>query len=416
MKSLRLAYESLRFAWHALRSNILRTTLSLLGVTIGIFAIIAVFTIVDAMESGMRSSLSFLGDKVIYVQKWPWGFGGGPYPWWKYFNRPSPTYTEFKFLDRYVESKAAVAILDGRGGIMLKNGSSSTNNSNVQGISYDYNVISDFPVENGRYFSIQEMDASREVAVIGWEVADILFPNSDPIGRTLKVKGINFQVVGVLEKKGASMLDFGPGMDQSCYIPYGTFSKMFQGNYADPTIAFKGLENDQGLQQLEGEITGLMRSRRSIKPLEDNSFALNRPEMAANAITSIFDVLGVASWVIGGFSLLVGGFGIANIMFVSVKERTNIIGIQKSLGAKNTFILLQFLFEAIFLSLIGGGVGILLVFLLTQVVPMGSLEVVMSIKRIVMGFSIASIIGILSGIIPAAIASRLDPVIAIRST
>jgi putative ABC transport system permease protein len=205
-------------------------------------------------------------------------------------------------------------------------------------------------------------------------------------------------------------------MDQSCYIPYGTFSKMFQGNYADPTIVVKGLENDPGLQQLEGEITGLMRSRRSIKPLEDSSFSLNRPEMAANAITSIFDVLGVASWVIGGFSLLVGGFGIANIMFVSVKERTNIIGIQKSLGAKNTFILLQFLFEAIFLSLIGGGVGILLVFILTQVVPMGSLEVAISIKRIVMGFSIASIIGVLSGIIPAAMASRLDPVIAIRST
>jgi putative ABC transport system permease protein len=415
MKSLRLTYESFRFAWQALRSNILRTTLSLLGVTVGIFAIIAVFTVVDALENSIRGSLSKLGDGIIYVQKWPF-IPSNNYPWWKYFNRPALTITEFKYLERYLESKKAIAIIDGKGNVTLKNGSSSINGIAVRGVSADYNQISDLSIENGRYFSYQESEAAREVAVIGDEIARSLFPNSDPIGQTLKIKGIRFQVVGLMKRQGESMFNFGPNADLTCYIPYGTYSKMFQGRYAEPTFMIKGLESDAGLQQLEGEIIGLLRSRRSIKPLEEESFSLNRPEMIANAITPIFNVLGIASWVIGGFSLLVGGFGIANIMFVSVKERTNIIGIQKSLGAKNNFILLQFLFEAIFLSLIGGGVGILLVFFLTQVLPLGSLEVGLSIKRIVMGFSIASVIGILSGIIPAAMAARLDPVIAIRSS
>jgi len=413
MNPFRLTFESFRFAWQALKSNLLRTTLSLLGVTVGIFAIIAVFTIVDALEGSVKGSLSKLGDRVIYVQKWPWGFGG-PYPWWKYFNRPSPSVAEFKFLDRYLESKEAVAILDARGGITIKQNTNSINQTTVQGISADYNLISDFDIVNGRYFSFQEMESAREVAIIGDEIAQALFPNADPVGKTIKVKGNKFQVIAVLKRQGESMLNFGPSIDMSCFIPYGTFSKLYQGFDPDPLILVKGLESDPGLQTLEGELTGLMRTRRSLKPLQEDDFALNRPEAAAKAFASIFDVLGVASWVIGGFSLLVGGFGIANIMFVSVRERTNIIGIQKSLGAKNSFILLQFLFEAIFLSLIGGGVGLLLVFLLTQI-PMGSLEVGLSIKRILMGFSIASVIGTLAGIIPAALASRLDPVIAIRS-
>jgi putative ABC transport system permease protein len=415
MNFFRLTFESLRFAWQALKSNILRTTLSLLGVTIGIFAIIAVFTVVDALESSVKGSLSKLGDRIIYVQKWPWGFSG-PYPWWKYFNRPSPTVTEFRFLDRYLESKEAVAIFDGSGGITIKQNTNSISQTTVLGISLDYNLITDFDIVNGRYFSSQEMDASREVAIIGDEIAQALFPTGDPIGKTIKVKGNKFQVIGVLKRQGESMLNFGPSVDLSCYIPYGTYSKLYQGNDPDPTIIVKGLENDPGQQQLEGEITGLLRSRRSLKPLQEDDFAMNRPEAAAKAFGSIFDVLGVVSWIIGGFSLLVGGFGIANIMFVSVKERTNIIGIQKSLGAKNSFILLQFLFEAVFLSLIGGGVGLLLVFILTQVLRLGSLEAALSLQRVIMGFSISSVIGIASGIIPAFMAARLDPVIAIRSS
>jgi putative ABC transport system permease protein len=169
-----------------------------------------------------------------------------------------------------------------------------------------------------------------------------------------------------------------------------------------------------GLQNLEYEVKGKMRTIRGLKPYEEDNFAINRSEMMADAIGEMFSIIGIAGWVIGGFSILVGGFGIANIMFVSVKERTNIIGIQKSLGAKNFFILFQFLFESVFLSLIGGGVGILLVSLITFI-PMGTLDIILTPGNIMLGLGVSVVIGVLSGIIPAVIASHLDPVIAIRS-
>jgi putative ABC transport system permease protein len=220
-------------------------------------------------------------------------------------------------------------------------------------------------------------------------------------------------VIGVIEKQGQSILG-GPDFDITCFIPYGVFSKMYTTKWSQPVIAVKGLDKDEGLIELESEMTGLLRSRRGLKPSQEDNFALNRPEMAGNAVTSVFSVLTIAGGIISLFSILVGGFGIANIMFVSVKERTNIIGIQKSLGAKNFFILYQFLFEAVFLCLFGGGVGIFIVYLLTFI-PMGSLEIILSVKNISIGLILASIIGVISGIVPAYVASRLDPVIAIRS-
>jgi putative ABC transport system permease protein len=409
---IQLIFESFRFAMQALRSNLLRTILSLLGVTVGIFAIIAVFTVIDSLERNIRQSMAFLGDKVIYVQKFPWSFGPN-YPWWKYVNRPVPDIRDFRFLQRNLEKQRGVAIFDGKGNITLKNNNNSMEGANVWGVSYDYNIISEVKVVNGRYFSSQEADAAREVAIIGYNVAESLFPNQDPIGKTLKVKGLRFSVIGVIEKQGTTLLG-GPDFDNTCFIPYGVFSKMYTTKWSQPVIAAKGLDYDEGLIELESEIIGLMRSRRGLKPSQEDNFALNRPEMAGNAITSIFGVLTVAGGIISLFSILVGGFGIANIMFVSVKERTNIIGIQKSLGAKNFFILFQFLFEAVFLCLFGGGVGILIVYLFTFV-SLGSLEIILSFKNISIGLILASLIGVISGIVPAYVASRLDPVIAIRS-
>ena len=185
-------------------------------------------------------------------------------------------------------------------------------------------------------------------------------------------------------------------------------------NELQSTIGIKGEVSDVGLVELENELRGLLRIRRGLQPLQKDSFALNRPEAIMNLIGQLFDVLSVGGWIIGGFSMLVGGFGIANIMFVSVKERTSIIGLQKSLGAKNYFILFQFLFESIFLSLIGGFAGLILVYLITFI-PLGSLEVVLSIKNIILGIGVASAIGVAAGIVPAAMAARLDPVAAIRA-
>ena len=259
------------------------------------------------------------------------------------------------------------------------------------------------------------MEGGRNVALIGADIADNLFPGQDPIGKEFKLKGMRFKVIGVMEKQGENMMGI-PGNDKNAIIPYSAFMKIFPTgpDGLEPAIAVKGLETDIGLMDLEYEIRGVMRSLRSLKPRDEDNFALNRPELLADAITGLFQIIGVAGWIIGGFSILVGGFGIANIMFVSVKERTNIIGIQKSLGAKNYFILLQFLFEAVFLSLIGGGLGILLVLGIT-LIPQDALEIILSAKNISLGLTVSVIIGLLSGIIPALMASRLDPVVAIRS-
>lgn len=414
MLALRLTFESFRFAWQALRSNLLRTTLSLLGVTIGIFSIIAVFTLVDSLERNIKDSLAFIGKDVVYVQKWPWFFGGGQYPWWKYFQRPAPKLEEYRYLQTNLENASYMSIIDGQGGVVLKNGNNSLE-AEVQGITYDFNQITEVPVAQGRYFTPQEIEAARNVAVIGAEIAETLFPSGiDPVGKEFKIKGIRFLIVGVQEKKGKSTFDFGGSPDTKCYIPYLTFAKMFQTRYSTPTIVAKGFERDAGLVQLESEITGLLRTRRGLKPAQDDSFSINRPEAGLKAISGVFGVLTLAGWVIGSFSILVGGFGIANIMFVSVKERTNLIGIQKSLGAKNYFVLFQFLFEAVVLSLIGGGVGLLLVWGMTFV-KLGTLELLFSAKNAILGLGVASIIGVLSGILPALVAARMDPVAAIRA-
>jgi putative ABC transport system permease protein len=412
MKFLRQIFESFRFAWQALRSNITRTTLSLLGVTVGIFAIVAVFTIVDSLEKNIRDSMSAIGEKVLYVQKWPWSFGG-EFQWWKYFQWPNPSNSEYKYLYDNLENASAVAVIDFKGGITLKNGSSSID-ALIQGVTYEYNQISDVPIATGRYFMPLETTNARNVAIIGADIADALFPNQIAEGKVFKLNGDKFTVIGVQEKKGESLVNFGGNPDTKCIITYGAFAKMFQSGRPNPNIVLKGFEKDEGMKELEAEVIGLMRTKRGIKPREENNFAINRPEAAAQAISGLFKVLSLAGWVIGSFSILVGGFGIANIMFVSVKERTNLIGIQKSLGAQNYSILFQFLFEAVMLSLVGGLVGILLVYLLSFM-KLGTLVIILTPGNILLGLGVSCVIGILSGIIPAMIAARMDPVIAIRA-
>nr|WP_245558403.1 ABC transporter permease [Fulvivirga imtechensis] len=400
--------------------NLLRTILSLLGVTIGIFAIISVFTLVDSLEKNIRESFAFLGAGVIYVGKWPYTpDASGVYRWWDFWRRPNTSYNEFKFLQENLSSQSGISIYARRGGVTLKRGSNSLGDITLIGASTGYTDIFETDIEMGRYFTVTEIESGRNVAIIGSNLASALFPRGEsPVGKEVKLSSLKFTVVGVIKKEGESFLGT-PSNDDNCIIPYNSFRKIYQtGTGAwdeiESNIGVKGMENDVGLVELEYEITGLLRSKRGLKPKEKDNFALNRPEAIANAIGSVFDVFGIAGWIIGGFSILVGGFGIANIMFVSVKERTNIIGIQKSLGAKNYFILFQFLFESIFLSVIGGAAGLVLVVFITFI-PMGSMEVTLTLKNIVLGLGVSAAIGTVSGIIPAALAARLDPVIAIRS-
>ncbi|WP_155188612.1 ABC transporter permease [Fulvivirga lutimaris] len=400
--------------------NILRTVLSLLGVTVGIFAIIAVFTIVDSLEKNVKQSFDFLGSGVIYVDKWPFtADSNGEYKWWDFWRRPNPSYNEFKVLEANLKNKSAISIFADANNVVLKRGNNSFYETKFIGGSYGYKDIVELDIADGRYFSPSEVAGARNVTIIGADIAEALFPNGqNPVGKEIKIRNKKFFIIGTLKKEGESFLGF-ESKDTNCIVPYDAFRTMYTtgtGSYNErgSTIAIKGHDQDIGLIELEGEVTGFLRTRRGLKPKEDDNFALNRPEAIANVLSGVFDVFGIAGWIIGGFSILVGGFGIANIMFVSVKERTSIIGVQKSLGAQNYFILFQFLFESVFLSVIGGLGGLFLVMLITFI-PMGSLEVTLTLKNIVLGLGVSAIIGTVSGIVPAALAARLDPVIAIRS-
>ncbi|MBS1486749.1 MAG: ABC transporter permease [Bacteroidetes bacterium] len=420
MLFFRLLLESLGFAWRALRSNLLRTILSLLGVTIGIFSIIAVLTMVDSLKSNIVDSLNFLGSDVIYVHKWPWGNGGDSRDWWKdYIKRPNSSYKEYRFLKTNLQHGKVVSIYAESESNTVKAGSNGINKIQITGVTLDYDKLYEINVDRGRYLISAEIEGGRNVVVIGSEVAKALFPKlEDPVGEYVKIKNLRFKIVGVVKREGESFMGFS-SKDYTCFIPYDAFRKIFQtgtgrSNEIGSVIGLKGYQNDIGLVELENEARGLLRIKRGLKPDKKDNFSMNRPEAIVKSLDSVFGVLSIAGWIIGGFSMLVGGFGIANIMFVSVKERTSIIGLQKSLGAKNYFILFQFLFESIFLSLIGGLAGLLLVWLLTFA-PFGSMKVAMSVANIILGLGVSSVIGLVAGIIPAAIAARLDPVVAIRA-
>jgi putative ABC transport system permease protein len=414
---LKLILESFRFAWNALRGNLLRTTLSLLGVTIGIFAIIAVFTLVDSLEKSIKNSLSFLDANNLDIGRFPYEFGPN-IPWWDYLKRPYSTYEEYEFLKKNLKNSDGITIFTDTGGITVKYESSNYTNAGLMGVAHTHQEVYEIApdIEKGRYFTASESNAGRNVAMIGHKIATKLFPRGDAIGKEVKIKGLKYNVIAVFLEEGEGL--FGDsGNDELIIIPFNSFQKIFysgKNKGAEPNISVKGKADDVGLVELEAEITGLMRSKRGLRPKDKNDFSVNRQDAIMNIIGSTFDVIGLAGWAIGGFSILVGGFGIANIMFVSVRERTNIIGIQKSLGAKNYFILFQFLFEAVFLSLIGGAVGIGLVYLMS-LISLGSLDLVLSLGNVVLGFGVAGMIGMVSGIVPALMAARLDPVIAIRT-
>jgi len=411
---IKLIAESFRFAWNALTTNLLRTTLSLLGVTIGIFAIIAVFTLVDSLERSIKESLSFLGQTNVDIRRFPFEFGPNV-PWWEYIKRPYTNYGEYEFLKDNVQNAEGITIFSVVNSTP-KYESNSSSNVTLLGVSNGHSeVYGDFKRMKGRYFTQMENEAGRNVAIIGHRPKTELFGNVDPLGKQIKIKGQKFTVIGVLEEEGAGL--FGDvSLDENIFIPYRSFTKLYYVGKGglEPMVTLKGREDDIGLVEIEYEVEGLLRKYRGLKPKEKSNFSVVRQQAILNSIGSFFDTLSIGGWIIGGFSILVGGFGIANIMFVSVRERTNIIGIQKSLGAKNYFILFQFLFESVFLAVLGGMFGIFMVFLLSFI-DLGNLELVLSFKNVVLGIGVSAIIGTASGIIPAALAARMDPVIAIRT-
>lgn len=409
----RLIKESLLFAIDSLVVNKLRTVLSLLGITIGIFAMVSVFTVVDSLENNIKNSVQSLGNDVIYIQKMPWNFSSDR-PWWDYIRRPNPDYEEFKMVQKLTQSAEAVALNANSSGT-LKYRNTSIENVGVAGVTHDFIKIWDLQIVDGRYFTELESHNGRPVAVVGTDIAENLFPEGNPVGKTFKYKGRKLTVIGVLKKEGESMV--GQSNDKNMFMPLGMAANFFRINERNngTSIMVKAKEGVSNLELMD-ELTGIMRSIRKLKPKAKDNFALNQMSMITQGIEGMFQAIHFAGFIIGIFSIIVGGFSIANIMFVSVKERTSIIGIQKSLGAKNYFVLLQFLFEAIFLCLIGGLVGLLFIFLGTLVLTYGlDFEVQMGLNNILTGIGISVVIGLISGFVPSWKASRLDPVEAIRA-
>jgi len=416
MLFVRLIYESFSFAWNSLKVNKLRTLLSLLGITIGIFAIISVFTVIDSLERYIRQSLNSLGSNMVYIQKWPWTppEGETEYPWWKYMNRPVPEIAETdEIMRRSRLAENAVFFF----GFSRTVQSGSDNMENVQILPSSYPLLDVWNLKlwQGRYFTAQEMHSAAPLAIIGSEIAEKLFPNQSPLNRYIKIMGHQFQIIGVYERTGQDM--FGTSMDQRIHIPVNYSLNMIDLRNRDrgQAICVKakpGTDEDEFVAELQS----IMRSIRRLKPLDENNFALNQVNLISNRFDAFFKVFNLAGWIIGGFSILVGGFGIANIMFVSVKERTRIIGIQKSLGAKRFFILVEYIFEAIVLSLIGGIIGLFLIFTGTLIFNyVSGMSIVLTVGNIIMGLLISSVIGFIAGFMPALTAARLDPVVAINS-
>ena len=411
MLILRLIRESYFFAFQAIIVNRVRTILSLLGISIGIFCVISVFTVFDSMEYAIRKSIASLGSNVLYVQKWPWAMGGD-YPWWKYWQRPECSLDDSREIEKRTNLAEAVSFM-AQVNKTVKYRNNYVENVGILGVSQDFDKVWNFELSDGRYFSPNESASGRNIAIIGADIGSNLFQEGDPIGKKIKVLGRNVEVVGVIKKEGEDF--FGNSNDKAVYMPINYFKTLIELKDMDATIIVKAkpmVSNDE----LRDELTGIMRSIRKLKPSAEDNFSINETDIISKGFDDIFRVIAMVGWIVGGFSLLVGGFGIANIMFVSVKERTNIIGIQKALGAKNYFILLQFLFEAIFLSLIGGIVGLLIIFILTIIVSNTTeFNLILTQGNVFLGVGVSAIIGLVSGIIPAFSASKLDPVEAMRT-
>ncbi|SHG57892.1 ABC transporter permease [Winogradskyella jejuensis] len=411
---LRLLKESFAFAFNALRNNKLRTFLSLLGVTIGIFSIIAVLAAVDSLDKNIKSQLSALDSNTMYLARF--SFGPTDVPRWKRQQFDKVNFNEYNYLKDNLSGAEHVAYQLFVRPESVRYESEVVSNVNTVVVSHQFADIQTLEFSKGRFYNESESNSGKPVIVIGDEIANSLFGDLEPIGKRIRLYGQKFTVIGVVKKEGSGL--FGDSNDVSIFLPANFVRNRYGDNNRNiNNIVIIKPKPDADIDELKAEVTQIMRNRRGLKPNEINTFFISVISGLKDAIDGIIGSMNFIGWMISLFSLLVGGFGIANIMFVSVKERTNLIGIQKSLGAKNRFILFQFLFEAVILAIVGGIVGLIMVWLGTLAADglTEDFDFVLSPKNMLIGFTISSIIGLISGVIPARRASRLDPVEAIRT-
>ncbi len=408
----RLIKEGLLFAMSSISTNKLRTFLSLFGITIGIFAIISVFTVLSWMEKSVKDSIATLGDDVIYIQKMPWSFDPN-IPWWDMLAWPAPTLDDYEAI-RKKSVNASAAAFSAIFTRPMKYRDASVDQAYIWASTHELELVRSFEIEKGRYFSPYESTSGKAVAIIGAVVADEFFKGADPVGKEISISGIKTTIIGVFKKEGTGGLG-DSGMDQMTLVPVA-FARNFinlRSRNIDTNIMLKARKG-KSVESLSDEAVMILRAARRIKPGQVSNFSVNRASLLTQGFEVVFAGINIGGWIIGGFSILVGGFGIANIMFVSVKERTSIIGIQKALGAKRAFILWQFLYESVLLSLLGGIFGLLFVFTGTRVVSyLYDLQINLTMSNIILAMIISGSIGIIAGYAPAYKAAKMNPVDAI---
>ena len=417
---LRIFQESIRQALQQLWSNKLRSTLSLLGITIGIWCVIMVFSAVDSLEANIRKSFQKLGDDVVYISTMPWGEDPRE-NFWKYLQRPEPSYRDFEALQTRLNTASLISMSVFIGNSSAENGRYSASNLFVIGATEDYKAMFNLQFARGRYFTPYEFHQGGGQVILGYEAANSLFPGNPyaALGQTIQIRGLASQVVGILQKEGKTLIN-PVNFDNAALIPYRSANRFInlsnsEFNRGRTSITVKA-KTGIGLVQLKDEVTGVLRQSRRLKPIEESNFELNTLSILSNLLGNLFAVIRVAGFMIGIFSIVVGVFSVANIMFVSVKERTAIIGVKKALGAKRYMILLEFLVESVTLCLIGGAIGLVFVYLAAQAIThLAEFEIFLSQYNIILGLGIAILSGIVAGILPANQAAKMDPVEAMRA-
>jgi putative ABC transport system permease protein len=409
---LRLFREGFIFAFKSVIVNKLRTFLSLFGITIGIFSIISVFTVLDWMEKSIRDGISSLGDNVIYVQKIPWSFDAN-LAWWNIIKWPSISERDYEAILKK-STKTETACFLASQSEQIKYRKNIASDMAVAAVTNDFENVRSFEIEKGRYFSAFEASSGKNVALIGAVIAEKLFEKADPIGKEISISGFKTTIIGVLKKEGkGGIVD--SGMDELTIVPMN-FGKSFinmRNRFINTQLMLKA-KSGVTVEELGDETTMILRAARRLQPAEISNFSVNRASLLTQGFDAVFAGINIGGWVIGGFAILVGGFGIANIMFVSVRERTNIIGIQKALGAKRFFILQQFLVESVLLSVIGGLLGVFMIFIATNIINyLYDMDIYLTLANVGLAIFISGIIGVVAGYAPAYSAAKMNPVEAI---
>lgn len=405
--------EFFRIAFRSVLSNKLRSGLTLLGVVIGVWAITSMQAVVSGFDRAMEEELSVLGSETFIVQKFPAVMVG--HNWWKYARRKNFTYEDAVFLQNTSQYIQAATVVEERGGQVVKYRDKKTApNVQVVGTMAEYILTQKQELASGRFLTNDDVERTRQVAVIGRDVASELFPYKDPVDERILLGDQGFLIIGVMNQSPST---FGQSADNFVIIPITAYEKVFTSRRRRHSNAalFLRAPDTQSVESAIDEAVALLRVRRKVPLGEENDFEIMTAESVMNTVADFTRYIRIAAIGIAGISLLVAGIGIMNIMLVSVMERTREIGTRKAVGARRRDILVQFLIEAVILSEFGAIIGIL-VGALTALL----LSPVLDMKAGIPGWAIiaalgyCSVIGIFFGLYPANKASKLDPIDALR--